>query len=297
VRHHNAAGRVHRAVRRRPHRPVPVLRDVVRRVPCDFAWAGLHTRMVFDDARPCDWVPRAREVLPSYDWVTVISPEVASALGGISALTASGAFWQVEEVRHPYHDAGSGRRGANTALRDAPLLCRALTAAKAGRTTIVEAVGTDEAAEMVPYEFVRVADSLHNNGTSAADALYRPGLAGRMALFGARSSFSLTAKVPALRRTFLADLSTCRDDSPAVRPGIRRRGTGPGRAQMVVRPPSQPSVSPSATAGDHEHGPPPRTRASTCSTLAVRARCARCSARVALPRRRRSWTRTSCRPW
>jgi len=32
------------------------------------------------------------------DWVTVISPEVARSYGGIAALTASGAFWQVEEM-------------------------------------------------------------------------------------------------------------------------------------------------------------------------------------------------------
>jgi len=33
---------------------------------------------------------------------------------------------------------------------------------------------------------------------------------------GARSYFSLTAKIPPLRRKFLADLSTCRDDSADI---------------------------------------------------------------------------------
>jgi hypothetical protein len=58
----------------------------------------------------------------------------------------------------------------------------------------------------------RVADSLDNNGTSAGDPLYRPGL-GRLALFAARSYFSLTARIPALRRKFLAGLSIYRDDT------------------------------------------------------------------------------------
>jgi hypothetical protein len=43
------------------------------------------------------------------------------------------------------------------------------------------------------------------------DPLYRPGL-GRLALFAARSYVSLTARIPALRRKFLADLSKYRDD-------------------------------------------------------------------------------------
>jgi 2-polyprenyl-6-methoxyphenol hydroxylase-like FAD-dependent oxidoreductase len=101
--------------------------------------------------------------------------------------------------------------GANTALRDAALLCRALTAAAPGEKTILAAIAAYEA-EMIPYGFARVADSLDNNGTSAGDPLYRPGL-GRLALFAARSYFSLTARIPALRRKFLADLSTYRDDT------------------------------------------------------------------------------------
>ena len=100
--------------------------------------------------------------------------------------------------------------GANTALRDAALLCRAFTAAARGVKTVVDAIAAYEA-EMIPYGFARVADSLNNNGTSADDPLYRPGL-GRLALFAARSYFSLSARIPALRRKFLADLSTYRDD-------------------------------------------------------------------------------------
>lgn len=100
--------------------------------------------------------------------------------------------------------------GANTALRDAALLCRKLTAAARGESDLIAAIGEYEA-EMLPYGFARVADSLDNNGTSGDDPLYRPGV-GRLALFAARTYFSLTAKIPALRRKFLQDLRDYRDE-------------------------------------------------------------------------------------
>jgi 2-polyprenyl-6-methoxyphenol hydroxylase-like FAD-dependent oxidoreductase len=91
--------------------------------------------------------------------------------------------------------------GANTALRDAALLCHELTAAARGEKTLLKAVG-DYEAEMLPYGTARVAESLTNNGTSGKDPLYNP-VTGRLALFAARTYFSLTDKVPALRRKFL----------------------------------------------------------------------------------------------
>ncbi|GAA2142595.1 FAD-dependent monooxygenase [Kitasatospora kazusensis] len=94
--------------------------------------------------------------------------------------------------------------GANTALRDAALLCRRLVAADRGEQDLLAAIGAYEA-EMIPYGFARVAESLDNNGTRGDDPLYRPYL-GRVALFAARTYFSLTGRVPALRRKFLDDL-------------------------------------------------------------------------------------------
>ncbi|MGW3045523.1 hypothetical protein ACWC9T_37110 [Kitasatospora sp. NPDC001159] len=58
---------------------------------------------------------------------------------------------------------------------------------------------------MVPYGFARVADSLDNNGTSGDDPLYKP-FTGRLALFAARTYFSLTSRIPAARRKLLDDL-------------------------------------------------------------------------------------------
>jgi 2-polyprenyl-6-methoxyphenol hydroxylase-like FAD-dependent oxidoreductase len=98
--------------------------------------------------------------------------------------------------------------GANTALRDAALLCRELAAANRGRKQLLQAIG-DYGAEIIPYGFARVADSLDNNGTRGDDPLYKP-FVGRLALFAARTYFSLTARLPALRKKFLADLYSYR---------------------------------------------------------------------------------------
>ena len=43
-------------------------------------------------------VPRCHEVLRGYSWVTICAPELAGRLGGVPALTASGAFYQVREL-------------------------------------------------------------------------------------------------------------------------------------------------------------------------------------------------------
>jgi 2-polyprenyl-6-methoxyphenol hydroxylase-like FAD-dependent oxidoreductase len=94
--------------------------------------------------------------------------------------------------------------GANTALRDAELLCRELTAAAQRHKPLLSAVA-DYEAEMIPYGFARVAESLGNNGTSGDDPLYRP-VVGRLALFGVRSYFSAASKIGPLRRKFLDDL-------------------------------------------------------------------------------------------
>jgi 2-polyprenyl-6-methoxyphenol hydroxylase-like FAD-dependent oxidoreductase len=98
--------------------------------------------------------------------------------------------------------------GANTALRDAALLRHQLVAAARGEKPLLTAIG-DYEAEMLPYGFARVAESLDNNGTSGRDPLYRPGI-GRLVLFGARSFFSLNSKVPALRKKFIEGLYTYR---------------------------------------------------------------------------------------
>jgi len=98
--------------------------------------------------------------------------------------------------------------GANTALRDAALLCRQLAAAHRGERPLLEAVAAYEA-EMIPYGFARVADSLAQNGTSGSDALHKP-VIGRLMLAFTRTYFRAVDRVPAVRRQFLNGLYTYR---------------------------------------------------------------------------------------
>ncbi|MBQ0901151.1 NAD(P)/FAD-dependent oxidoreductase [Micromonospora sp. U21] len=100
--------------------------------------------------------------------------------------------------------------GANTALRDARLLCQQLTGAVAGDKTLLQAVADYEAA-MVPYGFARVGESLNRSGTSGDDRMYRP-VVGRLALLGARGYFGVTSRVPRLRRRFVDDFHTYEGD-------------------------------------------------------------------------------------
>ncbi|MFI7608126.1 FAD-dependent oxidoreductase [Micromonospora sp. NPDC049366] len=100
--------------------------------------------------------------------------------------------------------------GANTALRDAALLCRQLRLAAAGDKTLLQAVADYETA-MVPYGFARVADSLNRSGTNGEDRMYKP-VVGRLALLGARGYFGVTSRVPPLRRKFVDDFYTYRGE-------------------------------------------------------------------------------------
>jgi 2-polyprenyl-6-methoxyphenol hydroxylase-like FAD-dependent oxidoreductase len=98
--------------------------------------------------------------------------------------------------------------GANTSLRDAMLLSRALASARADRGDLLPAIAGYEA-EMIPYGFARVADSLAQNGTSGDDPLHKP-VIGRAVLGASRAYFKAVDKVPSLRRKFLDDLYTYR---------------------------------------------------------------------------------------
>jgi 2-polyprenyl-6-methoxyphenol hydroxylase-like FAD-dependent oxidoreductase len=98
--------------------------------------------------------------------------------------------------------------GANTALRDAALLCRQLTAAQQGVKPLLAAIG-DYQAEMIPYGFARVADSLAQNGSSGNDPLHKP-VIGRLMLALTRTYFRAVDRIPAVRKRFLNSLYTYR---------------------------------------------------------------------------------------
>jgi 2-polyprenyl-6-methoxyphenol hydroxylase-like FAD-dependent oxidoreductase len=98
--------------------------------------------------------------------------------------------------------------GANTALRDAALLCRALTEVHTGQRQLHDAV-SDYEQQVIPYGFERVRDSLIQNATRGDDPLYRPATR-RLALFGARTYSSLTSKVPSMRQKFVDSMTEYR---------------------------------------------------------------------------------------
>jgi hypothetical protein len=51
-------------------------------------------------ASPYDTIPKAREVLRGYSWVTVVAAELAGRLGGPANLAAKGVFHEVTELGH-----------------------------------------------------------------------------------------------------------------------------------------------------------------------------------------------------
>lgn len=157
-------------------------------------------------ASTTDWDPRFRRLFELSDPAAAFPLRIATSV----AIEP----WQPSTITllgDAIHTMTPGQGvGANTALRDAALLCRRLTAAARGEQTPTQAIGQYEA-EMVPYGFARVADSLESFGTHGDDSLYRP-IAGRFALAAARGYFSLTGKVPAMRRKFLDQMESYRGE-------------------------------------------------------------------------------------
>ncbi|WP_412538999.1 NAD(P)/FAD-dependent oxidoreductase [Longispora sp. K20-0274] len=90
--------------------------------------------------------------------------------------------------------------GANTALRDAALLTRELTAVRDGRLDLLTAIGGYET-RMREYGYAAVAASKRQ--MSGADPIHRPVL-GRAVLAGMRTGMRLVNRVPALKRRMAA---------------------------------------------------------------------------------------------
>lgn len=143
------------------------------------------------------WHPDLRELFATADPGSCIPVKVATSVPVPP--------WQSSNVTllgDAIHTMTPGRGlGANTALRDAALLRRELVAAAAGERSLREAVAAYEA-QMIPYGFARVADSLRNSGTNGDDPIYRP-VVGRLALLAARGYFGLSHRVPPMRRRFI----------------------------------------------------------------------------------------------
>ena len=85
--------------------------------------------------------------------------------------------------------------GANTALRDAALLCRNLTAARDGRMTLIEAV-RDYEAQMIDYGFDAV---LKSRQQMAGDGPIHKPIVVRAILAGMRTGMPMVNHLPRSR--------------------------------------------------------------------------------------------------
>jgi 2-polyprenyl-6-methoxyphenol hydroxylase-like FAD-dependent oxidoreductase len=90
--------------------------------------------------------------------------------------------------------------GANTALRDARLLCRKLTAARDGELPLLQAIHEYEA-RMRDYGFDAVLKSRAQMDGNAA--IHKP-IIGRLALAGMRTGMRVVNHVPPLKRRMAA---------------------------------------------------------------------------------------------
>ena len=162
-----------------------------------------------DDA---DWHPHLRQLFPLADPSTCFPINIRTSVP-VPAWPAS----NVTLLGDAIHTMTPGRGvGANTALRDAALLCQQLVAVRDGRATIVEAVAAYET-KMVDYAFDAVARSRRQ--MTSADPSHRP-VIGRAVLGVMRAVLRVVNHVPALKarmaRSMLAYRGAGRDNADYV---------------------------------------------------------------------------------
>jgi len=121
------------------------------------------------------------------------------------------AHHNVTLIGDAIHTMTPGRGvGANTALRDAELLCRNLVAVRDRRLSLLDGI-RDYETRMVKYGFRAVEDSLKQQ--SGDSILHQPVL-GRVALSGMRTSMRLVQRRAALQRKFTESLYADRQFRP-----------------------------------------------------------------------------------
>jgi 2-polyprenyl-6-methoxyphenol hydroxylase-like FAD-dependent oxidoreductase len=183
-----------------------IIWSTARRFPADVMQRRGQDLLRVAQQLTSNWHPHLRELLTRADPDSALPIKVAT-----SEPVPPWKSSTVTLLGDAIHTMTPGRGvGANTALRDARLLCRELTRVATGDKTLLQAVADYEAA-MVPYGFQRVAESLNRSGTNGDDRMYRP-VVGRLALLGARGYFRVTSRVPRLRRKFVDDFHTYEGD-------------------------------------------------------------------------------------
>jgi 2-polyprenyl-6-methoxyphenol hydroxylase-like FAD-dependent oxidoreductase len=115
--------------------------------------------------------------------------------------------------------------GANTALRDARLLCANLAAARDGGTTLLAGI-RDYETQMIKYGFAAVQDSLKQ--MSGSSPIHTPVL-GRVVLAGLRTGMRVVNHLPPIKNRMTASMQSVRghdrsEDPPAANEFTNPRG-------------------------------------------------------------------------
>jgi 2-polyprenyl-6-methoxyphenol hydroxylase-like FAD-dependent oxidoreductase len=148
-------------------------------------------RLVLD--RTAGWAPALRDLIGGSDPQTVNAIQVRSAMP-IGAWDTGPVTLLGDAIHNMTPMAGVG---ANTALRDAELLCRKLTEVEAGEVALLPALH-DYEHQMLDYGFAAVKQSLRN--------AKQAGSANRLARAAFRTMLRTVNAVPPLRRRMAAQL-------------------------------------------------------------------------------------------
>ena len=146
--------------------------------------------------RAASWHPDLRTLFAGADPTSCFPLTIRT-----SVPTDQWATTNVTLLGDAIHTMTPGRGvGANTALRDARLLTRNLTAARDGRTSVLDAI-RDYETKMIAYSTVAVKESLKQ--MTADGAMYKP-VVGRAALTGMRTAFRVMNHLPPVKRRIAA---------------------------------------------------------------------------------------------
>lgn len=148
-------------------------------------------RLVLD--RTAGWAPALRDLIGGSDPRTVNAIQIRSATP-VGAWETGPVTLLGDAIHNMTPMAGVG---ANTALRDAELLCRKLTAVEAGEVALLPALH-DYERQMLDYGFAAVKQSLRN--------ARQAGSANRLARAAFRTTLRTVNAVPPLRRRMAAQL-------------------------------------------------------------------------------------------
>jgi len=151
------------------------------------------------------WHPNLRQLLELTDPTSLQSINIRT-----SVPVAPWASSNVTLLGDAIHTMTPGRgAGANTALRDAALLCQALVEVRRGLITIVPAIHRYEA-EMLRYSTAAVIES--RKQMNAKDSIHKP-IVGRLQLAGMRAGMRLINTMPPVKRRILRRVMRVRGEN------------------------------------------------------------------------------------